>query len=62
MDLQLYAKHAKPEKLSGHELAFMRAQANHFIKQGDAIKVQVGMTMLMLLNHIDQMTLEAIGK
>lgn len=62
MDLKMYAKHANPEKLTGKDLAFLRAQANKFIKTGEPQKFHVGTTMLMLLNHIDYMTLEEMKK
>lgn len=53
MNLQLYAKNAKPEKLSAEELAFMRAQANKFLDSSDQQKVNVGRTINVLLDHID---------
>lgn len=59
-NLQIYAKHAKqPEKMEGVELAFMRAQANMFLKSSDLTKQQVAMSWIKLLDHIDYMTLEA---
>lgn len=53
MNLQIYAKHANPEKMSSEELAFMRAQANKFLDSDDLQKVNVGRTMSLLLDHID---------